>query len=191
VKEAQYRLESSEKGIKIAQSYYWPSVSLGLSYNNGFNHVFEDDITNSPISAQWKNNQREAIGLNMNIPIFNRMQTRNSVQGARLNRQNRLLELENVKLALQKDIQQAYRSATAAQAKYIATEKAQVAAAEAYLYAEERYSVGKATVYEFSEAQSQLFTSRSEQLQAKYEFLFRSKILDFYQGKEIIMNYKL
>ena len=185
VKEAEYKLESSAAGIKIAQSYYWPSVSLGFSYNNGFNHIFDNSITNTGISTQLKNNQREAIGLNLNIPIFNRMQTRNQVQHAQINLMNRELELENVKLALQKEIQQAYLSATAARAKYAATEEALDAARESHTYMEERYGLGKATVLELVEAQTKLSSSRSEQLQAKYEFLFRKKILDLYEGKEI------
>ena len=186
VKEAEYRLESSEKAIKIAQSYYWPSVSLGFSYNNGFNHIFDKDITNTGISTQLKNNQREAIGLNLNIPIFNRMQTRNQVQNAHINLMNRELELENIKLSLQKEIQQAYLSATSAQAKYAATEKALDAAQESYTYVEERYGLGKATVLELVEAQTKLSSSRSEQLQAKYEFLIREKIMRVYEGKEIV-----
>jgi outer membrane protein len=185
VKEAEYRLRSSELGVKMAQSHYWPSISLGMSYNNGFNYVFDSGNSNSAISEQLKNNRREAIGLNMSIPLFNRFQVRNSVQAARLNLQNRMLELENVKQTLQKEIQQAYQSAVAARAKYVSTEEACKAAEEALAYAEERYGVGKATVYEFSEAQSKLFGNRSERLQAKYEYLFRMKILDFYMGEQI------
>ncbi|MDR1667141.1 MAG: TolC family protein [Bacteroidales bacterium] len=185
VKEAEYRLRSSELGVKVAQSRYWPSISFGMSYNNGFNYVFDSGNNNSGISHQLKNNQREAIGLNMNIPVFNRFQVRNSVQAARLNLQNRMLELENIRQNLQKEIRQACQSAAAAQAKYAATEEACKAAEEALAYVEERYRVGKATVYEFSEAQAKLFGGRSEQLQAKYEYIFRMKILDFYMGEKI------
>ncbi|MFG5856590.1 TolC family protein, partial [Dysgonomonas sp. Shenzhen-Wh21] len=59
------------------------------------------------------------------------------------------------------------------------------AAEESFKYAQERYEIGKSTVFEFNEAKTKLLTSRSEQIQAKYDFLFRSKILDFYQGKPI------
>lgn len=185
VKEAEYKLQSSEMGVKIAKSYYLPSLSFGLSYNNGFNHIFDNNVATTDFSEQLRNNQREAIGLNLSIPIFNRLQTRNSVQSARLNQQNRNLELENIKLTLQKEIQQAYQSATAARARYASTEEAYKAAAEAFTYSEEGYSVGKKTVYEFTEAQAKLFSSRSEQLQAKYDYMFRVKILDFYMGKEL------
>ena len=185
VREAEYRLERSEAEIKIAQSYYSPTLSMGFSYNNGFNHIFDNAITNTSASSQLKNNQREAIGLNLNIPIFNRMQTRNQVQSAHINVMNRELELQNIKLALQKEIQQAYLSATTAQTKYTATENVLAASQESFTSVEERYGLGKATVFELIEAQTKLSSSRSEQLQAKYEFLFRKKILDLYEGKEI------
>ena len=102
-----------------------------------------------------------------------------------MNIENQELNLDNVKLALYKEIQQAYQNAVSAQAKYISTEKAYDAALESFKYAEERYQIGKTSVFEYSESQTKLISSKSEQLQAKYDFVFRSKILDFYQGKEI------
>ncbi len=185
VREAELRLESSRYEMKTVQARLWPTLTLGLSYNNGINHVFDRNYDNKPISQQIKNNQREAIGFSLNVPIFSRLATRNQIRTARLNVQNRSYELDNVKLALYKEIQQAYQSAVAAQAKYAATERSLEAAQTAYKYAEERYSVGKSTVYEFNDALTKMLTSRSEQLQSKYEFLFRAQILDFYRGMPI------
>ena len=62
------------------------------------------------------------------------------------------------------------------------------AAQEAYHYAQEKYSVGRSTVVELNEAKLKYITSQSEQLQAKYDFLFRAKILDFYRGYPIIIE---
>ncbi|MDR2585961.1 MAG: TolC family protein [Prevotellaceae bacterium] len=185
IKEAAFRLQSSEVGVQITRSLYLPSISLGASYSNGFNYLFGKDITNMSVSNQLSNNPREAIGLNINIPIFSRFQTRNQVRSARLNVENRTLELENVKLLLQKEIQQAYLSAVAAQARYLSTQKSLDTTLEAYKYADERYNLQIISVYEFGEAQTKLFSSKSELVQAKYDFLFRTKILDFYRGVEI------
>jgi outer membrane protein len=185
IKEAIFRLQSSEMGIRMVQSYFLPTVSLGVSYSNGFNYLFGNDVNNVSLSSQFANNPRQAIGVNISIPIFNRFQTRNQLRSARLNMENRTLELDNAKITLQKEIQQAYRSAVAAQAKYASTEKALDATLEAYKYAEERYQLQMISAYEYSEAQTKLFSSKSEQVQAKYDFLFRIKILDFYRGVEI------
>ncbi len=182
IKEAEYRFQSSRQSLKISQSAFWPTVTLGASYGSGFNQLLGSEFTNPSVGTQWRDNQREAVGLSLSVPLFNRLQTRNQVRQARLNIQNRELELDNAKLVLYKEIQQAYQSAVAARSKYTSTESAQRAASEAFVYAQERYDVGLMNVYEYSDAQTKLLTSRSEQLQAKYDFLFRAKILDFYRG---------
>lgn len=185
VKEAEYKLESSRKNLKVAQSGYWPTLSLGASYNNGFNHIYKSNYNNESPSTQLNHNGREAIGLTLSIPIFDRFQTRNNVRSARLDIENQQYALESIKLALYKEIQQAYQSAIAAQSKFSSTEKAYLAASESFKYAQERYNIGKSTVFELNEAQTKLLSSKSDQVQAKYDFLFRAKILDFYSGKEI------
>lgn len=180
VKVAEYKLESSKKGLNIAKAGYYPTIDLNMSYGTSYNN---NQI--GGFGTQFRNEAREYIGLSVNIPIFNRLQTRNSVRQARLDIENQQLALDNVKLALYKEIQQAYQSATASQSKYKSTGKALLAAEEAYKYAEDRYAVGKSNVYELNEAQTKLLTSKSEQIQAKYDFIFRVKILDFYRGEKI------
>jgi len=183
IREAEYKIESSIRTIKIAQSGYWPTLNfnagLRTSYNKNFNQP------SRPFFRQIDGNLAESFSFSLSIPIFNRFQTRNQVRAARLNTENLELAMDNIKLALYKEIQQAYQSATSAQAKFNSTEKALDAAQESFKYARERYDVGKSTVFEYNEAQTKLLTSKSEQIQAKYDFIFRAKILDFYQGKEI------
>jgi len=185
VKEAEFNLESSKRNLKIAQSGYYPTLNLNLDYGTGFDRILKSGANKTSISSQLSRNQGKTIGFSLNIPIFNRFETRNRVKSAHLNIENQSLILDNVKLALYKEIQQAYQSATAAQSKYSSTNKALVAAEESFKYAKERYDVGKSTVFELNEAQTKLLSSRSERIQAKYDFIFRAKILDFYQGKEI------
>lgn len=180
VKVAEYNLEGSKKDLKIAKAGYYPTISLGMDYRTSYNNKQTGSFGN-----QFKNLGQESIGLNIRIPLFNRLQTRNSVRTAKLNIENSELALDNVKLALYKEIQQAFQSAAAARAKFTSTEKAFLAAEESYKYAEQRYEIGKTSVFEFNEAQTKLLTSKSEQIQAKYDFLFRAKILDFYRGTKI------
>ena len=123
----------------------------------------------------------------MSIPLFNRFQVRNSVRSARINIRNRELMMENTKKVLYKEIQQAYYNATAALEKYTASDKSVLASKEAFSYAEARYAAGKSTVFEYSEAKTKYAQSLSEQAQAKYDFIFRTKILDFYNGTPITL----
>lgn len=185
VKEAEYKLESSERQLKVAKSGYWPKLNLELGYSNGYMRSYKKGVENEGFSSQLRNRGSEYIGLSLSIPIFDRFQTRNQVRKARLGILNSELALDNVKLNLYKEIQQAYQSATSAQSKYQSAEKACIAAEESFKYAKDRYDIGKISVYEYSEAQLKVLKSKSEQLQAKYDFVFRAKILDFYAGKEI------
>ena len=183
VKEAEYNIESSKKSLKVAESGYYPTLSMGMSYSTRSQRIY--GIDNDSFRNQMKNNSGEYIGFTLSIPIFNRFQVRNQVRSARLNIQNNELMLDNIKLSLYKEIQQAYQNAVAAQARYTSTEKAFLAAEESFKYAQEKYNVGKLSVYEYADTQTKLISSKSEQIQAKYDFAFRIKILDFYAGKEI------
>lgn len=183
IKEGEYKVESSRKLLKVAQAGYYPTLNFNARYSTSVQRQYGSK--NGSFSDQFRDNGSEYFGFSLNIPIFNRFQVRNQVRGARLSIENNMLALDNVKLALFKEIQQAYQSAVAAQSKFVSTGKAFEAAGESFKYAQERYNIGKSSVFEFNEAQTKLLTSKSEQIQAKYDFLFRAKILDFYRGVEI------
>lgn len=188
VAEALYKLESSRMDEKVVRAAMWPTLNLGMGYSNNYYHVFSSS-SNLGFGSQVRKQGNESIGLSLNIPIFNRMATRNKVRAARLAITDRELELASVKLEISKQVRQAHQSAIAAQAKLVSSTHALEAAREAYSYAQERYGVGKLTVFELNDAQTKLLKSRSAQLQAKYDFLFRTKILDFYRGVHIDIRY--
>ena len=200
IKEQELRTESAKKSLKIAQSGHYPTLSLGLGYNNGYYYNYtmegrwiEDPVDpsksytwhNESFAKQIKNKAGQYISLNLNIPIFNRFTVRNQVRAAKLNIENQQLTLENVKKTLYKDIQTAYLNAVAAQETYSSSNKSVEASQESFRYAEERYQIGKSSVFEFNDARTKLIQSMSEQIRAKYDFIFRSKILDFYNGLPI------
>jgi outer membrane protein len=195
IKEQQFRIESAEKTLNIAKSGYLPSLQLNLGY--GTDYFYDYDIkkkinpatgeaySNSPFSNQFRDNSGEFISLNLNIPIFNRFSVKNQVRNAKVNISNQQLALEDMKKTLYKEIQTAYLNATAAREKHRASGKAVTASTESFKYAQERYETGKSSVFEFNEAKTKLIQSQSEQIQAKYDYIFRAKILDFYNGNPI------
>lgn len=185
IKEQEYLLESSRKQLRVAKSYYFPQISLGASYTNGYYHYYTGDTQSLSFSDQLAQNGRKTIGFTLSIPLFNRFQVRNGVRQARIAIINNELNMENTKKTLYKEIQQAYYNATAAQAKYHSAGKSVSASREAFDYAEDRYSAGKSTVFEFNEAKTKYAQSLAEEAQAKFDFIFRAKILDFYDGKEL------
>ena len=184
IKEQEYLLESQKRMLKVAQAGYYPKLNFGASYSNGYYHTSmggEYADTRS-FGDQLKQNGQKIVGFSLSIPLFNRFQVRNSVRSARIGINNQQLLLENSKKTLYKEIQQAYYNATAAQEKYQASDKSVAASREAFSYAQARYDAGKSTVFEFNEAKTKYAQSLAEQAQAKYDFIFRAKILDFYRG---------
>lgn len=181
IKEQEYLLESQKKMLKVAQSEFYPKLNFGAGYSTGYYSSFKG----LSFGDQLDRNGQKTIGLSLSIPLFNRFQVRNSVRTARINIHTRELMMENTKKTLYKEIQQAYYNATAAQEKYTASDKSVLAGREAFHYAQERYDAGKSTVFEFNEAKTKYAQSLAEQAQSKYNFIFRAKILDFYNGTPI------
>ncbi|MBO7601654.1 MAG: TolC family protein [Bacteroidaceae bacterium] len=177
IQAAQARLEGSKQSIKIAQSALYPSVnlngSLGTNYYSTLNRSF---------SQQLGDNFNRYIGVSLSIPIFNRFATRNRVRTAKLQHDDYALKLEDTKKTLYKEIQQAWYNATAAESKYASSEAAAEASQASFELTSKKYENGTATAVAYNEAKQNLLKAQSDELQAKYEYIFRSKILDFYKG---------
>ncbi|MDR1182317.1 MAG: TolC family protein, partial [Bacteroidales bacterium] len=163
IKEQEYKLESYKRMLKIAKSDYYPTLNLFMSFGLNYFYIYAKNAQNAPFSSQLKNNMGENIGLNLNIPIFNRLSTRNQVKNAKLNIENQQLIVNNTKKTLYKEIETAYLNALSAQEKYHASGLAVKATSESLQYAKERYETGKSSVFEFSEAKTRLVKSQSEE----------------------------
>lgn len=188
IKEQEYLLASQKKQLRVAQADFYPKLNFGASYSNGYYHTSGgggEFIDTRSFKDQLKQNGQKILGFSLSIPLFNRFQVRNNVRSARINIRNRELMMENTKKSLYKEIQKAYSDAIAAQKKYQASDKSVEASKEAFKYAEERYAAGKSSVFEMNETKVKYTQSLAEQAQAKYEFIFRTKILDFYNGTPI------
>ena len=131
---------------------------------------------------QLGSNFSQYVGLSLSIPIFNRFSTRNQVRSAKLQQSNQALQLRRVRQSLYKEIQQAWNSAVAAKAKYEASLDATLAAEDAFALTQAKYENGKATITDFSEARNRLMKARSDSVQATYEYLFQTALVEFYRG---------
>ena len=134
-----------------------------------------------------RHNSREYVGLSLGIPIFNRRASRNNIRSAQLAVRNQQLVLTAAELALRKEIEQAWYNADAAYAKYRAADTALASAEVAFRYEQEKAAAGRSTVYDFNNAKTTMEKAQAEAAQAKYEFIFRSKILDYYHGKPLTL----
>ncbi|MBQ4286113.1 MAG: TolC family protein [Bacteroidales bacterium] len=179
VKAEQRKLEVAEKQIDLAKSQYYPSLSL--SGGIGTNYYTTSRTQMASFADQMKNNFSQSLGLTLSIPIFNRFATRNQVRSAQLSRDNQQLQLESSRKSLYKEIQQAWYNALAAQTKYLSSQDAEASAAESYNLVLAKYEGGKANITEFNEAKQNYLKSASDLAQARYEFLYSSRLLSFYR----------
>ena len=129
---------------------------------------------------QMRANGRTQIGLSLSIPIFNAMRTKNQVMISELSIKNQEYAINKAEKSLRKEIQQAFYNALAAEQKYLASKETFEAARLAYTFSSESYEAGRTTLFELDESKNRLFKSESEMLQAKYDYLYRIKILEFY-----------
>ncbi|MGQ0827401.1 MAG: TolC family protein [Bacteroidota bacterium] len=140
---------------------------------------------NIPYADQYKDNVNKSFGFYLTIPIFNRLQTKSAIDRARIQKLNASLNIASAKLQLQKNIQQAYADANAALKKFDATQKALDAMQESFKYTEQKFNVGMVNTNDYNDSKNQLIKTQSDLLQAKYEYVFKTKVLDFYQGKPL------
>ena len=136
-------------------------------------------------AKQLKNNFSQYVGLSLSIPIFNRFATRNNIRRSEINRDTERLKLDDVRKSLYKEIQQVYYNARAAESKYASSREAVASNEEAFKLTQAKYENAKASITEFNEAKNNLLRAQSEQIQARYEYLYQTSLLNFYSGKAL------
>ena len=180
IKSADYTLKSYESQLKVAKSSLLPSLSASASFDDRY--LLSSENKMPALSEQIKTNHSEGIGLYLNIPIFNKFENKTNIENAKIQVKNQQLQLESTKKELRKQIEQAYTNALASQKKFNANRVASKSMSESFRYIEEKYNVGRVSSVEYNDAKTKLAIAESNLIQAKYEFIFRSKILDFYNG---------
>ena len=183
IKAEEIRLDQALKNIDLARSAFLPSISL--SGGLGTNFYTSSGFASAGFIDQVKNNFSQYIGMNLSVPIFTRFSNRNQVKNARLSFNAQEIMLDNTKKNLYKEIQQAYYNAVASQAKYRSSETAAASAEDAFELAQAMYENGKSGITEFNEAKARYMSAASDLVQSRYEYLYQSKILDFYRGRDL------
>ena len=188
IRGAEYRLQSTEFQLKMAKSALYPTLTAYANYYNLYNNKYSDLNGKSiNFSDQLSNNQRKGLGMQLDIPIFNRLQSKVQVDNAKIQVLNTQLELEGTKKVLRQEIETVQTTAIAAYNRFKSSEKAVASMKEAFRYSEEKFNVGMVNAVEYNTSKTNLVKASSDLLSAKYEFIFRSKILDFYRGIPIAL----
>jgi len=196
IKVEELRSESALKDVSIAKSRLYPTLNFNASYGSSYSDArqrpqFAPDgstyYEKYPFFDQFGDNASSMIGLNMSIPIFNSLRARRNVSVAKTLLRNQDLALDLAKDRLYKEIQQAYTDATGALNRFRSAESSVRNTQEAFRYAEIRYNARESTSVDYNVAKNNLINAKSLKIQAKYEYVFKMKILDFYRGVKITL----
>ena len=199
---AEARVKSANASRKISIGALSPTIAVFGNISSGYSSqdrkyettidtVFgipipsSKDVGLKPFNNQLKDNFRKVIGVQMNVPLFSKWQRVTNIQNAKLQMQIRELQLEGTKNQLRSDIEQAYTNAKAAVQSYLANKKSVESADKSFGAMEKRFNAGMLGSYEFQQAKNSMAVAESEMIKSKYTYVFRQKVLDFYQGKPL------
>ncbi|MWB95603.1 TolC family protein [Flavobacterium sp. GA093] len=196
VKIAQTNLEIAEKNVVIAKGAYQPTLRGFYSFRTSAS--YSDILTGQdasgnpvymapdPVLDQFSDNKGHNFGLDLQIPIFNGFSVRNNVERNKVSLEKSKIELEQKSLDLQRNVYTAFTDAKGALNMYESAVVTLEARQQAYDYAKEKYDVGLMNSFDFTQAQTLLTTAQSDIIRAKYDYIFKIKILEFYFGIPII-----
>lgn len=180
IESGKLNVETSDLSIKTARAGYLPTLSLsagiGTTNANGSDFSF---------SEQVKQNWNNSLGLTLSIPIFDKRQTKSSINKAKLQRQTSQLDLLDKQKTLYKTIESLWLSANSAQQQYVAAARKLKSTETSYSLVSEQFNVGMKNTVELLTEKNNLLSAQQETLQAKYTAILNAGLLRFYQGEEI------
>lgn len=189
VKMASLGIDMARRDIRIAQAAYYPSISLSAAYGSSYSDARQKALQNPdgtyrydayPFFEQYKDNANSYISLSLSVPIFGGFQKRKSVRKAQLAARQAEYALRTMEKQVTKEVNQAWIDMCTAWEKYRSSQKYVATAAEAARQVGRKYDLGVATVVDYNTALDNLVKANSQLLQAKYEYIFKTRIIRFY-----------
>jgi outer membrane protein len=207
-------LEIAEKDIDLAKGAQMPTLTAFYNYNTRISYSDrfietgnfietpigivqengavvvsqfpEREITGpSSFSKQFGQNDGQSYGLSLNIPIFNGLAVKNNIKRRKLNLERIENQLEQTKLDLESTINQAYNNAKGAYKFYDASEKTLIARKQAFDIAKQRFEAGVTNSFDYVQARQRYQIAASDIVRAKFDYIFKLKVLEFYFGLEL------
>ena len=216
VKSAEYRLKSSAKSLAISRGGRSPRImfngSMGSGYSDARTRItgidslgmmpsgyqlssgenvlmpildFNSEIT--PFNQQLKDNFSQSLSFSLNIPLFNDWMTNSSIANAKIAVMSAKNDLQKTKNKLRKQAEQVRADVIASEKQFQFTQKSAEALQESFAYNEQKFNEGMLNVYDYNDAKNQFIKAQSDLLQAKYDYLFKIKILDFFMGNPLTL----
>jgi len=181
VKIALSNADIAKKDVAISRSSYLPTLTGFVGYNTRWS-----ESTPFNFADQLSLFDGTAIGLQLNVPILNGFATRGRVQRAKINQERSEFQLKQAELDLERNVYQAYNDVINAKKSFEAAQKTLEARKQSFNFSKERFDVGLMNSFDFSQASFAYENAQSEVLRTKYDYIFRTKILEFYFGIPLI-----
>lgn len=173
-------LQSAEKELEIAKSGVLPTVSLGYGFGTGYNYLTKSSTPIDKFGDQFVDNLGHSFTLSVNIPLFDGYQNKTNIANAKINQENAILDLANEEYQLRQQIETSYLDAVNAKKTYEASLKNVEARTTALDFNQKRYEGGFSNILDFEIAKNNWVAAKGNLVQAKYDFLFKVKVLQFY-----------
>lgn len=184
IKVAQKNIENSALNTEVSKSGYLPTVSFNYAF--GSNVFFTNLIdTEDSFFNQLNNQKGHRFSLNVSVPIFSQFQNKTNVAKAKIQEENAQLNLKQAKLDVEANVQRAFADAKAALRAYEAAKSSLESQEIAFQNSQERYDIGAMNAFDLEQSRLRLVNAESSLINAKYDFIFKTKVLDFYLGKPI------
>ena len=179
-------IESNEQSEIIARATLLPTISASASLSSRWSDQFFDPTTRdiASFSDQFFDQQvNRSIGFSIQIPIFNRWNSRTNLINSKIQLKNSELELDNVRFQISEEVRQAYNDYVSIVKELESTQKSLIAAERAFETEQQRYEIGATTLIELNLANANYVQAQSERVQAVYNFIFQQRLLDYYIGQ--------
>ena len=180
IKAAEYRRRSAKEAINVAKGGLYPTLKFGTGLYSNYSGAAQGAYFN-----QLNNNISSAFGLTLNVPIFNALRARNDIKRARINLKESTLQNTTVKTELQQDIEEAYNNVTSAFERYETLLKQVNILKMSFSAAEAKFNVGQGTSIDYLIVKNNLDRATINLISAKYDYLLRVKVYEYYQGASV------
>jgi len=186
VKAVDLKSKSFEKQVKATKGNLYPSLGVGAGISTNFSSLAQDAANKKiPYDSQLKNNYGTYVGAGINIPILNNFRYRNQVSLAKIDFKNAQFTALTTKIQLKQNIEKDYFNMTAALDRYKTLNEQVNAYSASFHAADVRFTQGVGSTVEYLIAKNNLDRAKTNQIVARYEYLLRIKILDYYQQRPL------
>ncbi|MFZ3574396.1 TolC family protein [Tenacibaculum finnmarkense] len=186
---AKLNIKNADLSIEMAKGAYLPTLTASANAATNFGHSFDllpGQKPNTYFFKQLKDNLGYGIGLSLNVPLFNRFQTKNRVAKAAINKEQSTFNLQSKQLQLEQEITTSFLEAKAAAKTFEVAKISLEAQQEAFKNAQVGYNYGSITQFDFDQVRNRLVTAQGVMIRSKYDYVFKTKVLKFYFGEAIV-----